>query len=56
MFKPLTKKDIYEIVELLIQDLNKRLQDSQVKIELTEAAKQFGWWMADMSDVRCKTT
>ena len=31
MFKPLTKKDIYEIVELLIQDLNKRLQDSQVK-------------------------
>lgn len=41
MFKPLTKKDIYEIVELLIQDLNKRLQDSQVKIELTEAAKQF---------------
>lgn len=41
MFKPLTKKDIYEIVELLIQDLNKRLQDSQVKMELTEAAKQF---------------
>lgn len=41
MFKPLTKKDIYEIVKLLIQDLNKRLQDSQVKIELTEAAKQF---------------
>ena len=41
MFKPLTKKDIYEIVELLIQDLNKRLHDSQVKIELTEAAKQF---------------
>ena len=41
MFKPLTKKDIYEIVELLIQDLNKRLQDSQVKIELTEVAKQF---------------
>lgn len=41
MFKPLTKKDIYEIVELLIQDLNKRLQDSQVKIELTEAAKKF---------------
>ena len=41
MFKPLTKKDIYEIVELLILDLNKRLQDSQVKIELTEAAKQF---------------
>lgn len=41
MFKPLTKKDIYKIVELLIQDLNKRLQDSQVKIELTEAAKQF---------------
>lgn len=41
MFKPLTKKDIYEIVELLIQDLNKRLQDSQVKIELTEAANQF---------------
>lgn len=41
MFKPLTKKDIYEIVELLIQDLNKRLQDSEVKIELTEAAKQF---------------
>nr|WP_317378635.1 ATP-dependent chaperone ClpB [uncultured Faecalimonas sp.] len=41
MFKPLTKKDIYQIVELLIKDLNNRLQDSEVKIELTEAAKQF---------------
>ena len=41
MFKPLTKRDIYAIVELLIKDLNHRLQESEVKIELTETAKQF---------------
>ena len=41
MFKPLTKRDIYAIVELLIKDLNHRLQESEVKIELTDTPKQF---------------
>jgi ATP-dependent Clp protease ATP-binding subunit ClpB len=41
MFKPLTKKDVTQIVNLLIEDVNKRLLDREVSIELTEAAKEF---------------
>ena len=41
MFKPLTKGDISGIVTLLIKDINKRLSERQISIELTEEAKEF---------------
>ena len=39
MFKPLTKKDIGDIVNLLIVDINKRLAEKELTVELTESAK-----------------
>ena len=41
MFKPLTKDNIGGIVDLILEELNQRLEDRQLKIELTSAAKQF---------------
>ncbi len=41
MFKPLTKKDVSQIIDLLLQDVNKRLVEKEVSIELTDAAKDF---------------
>lgn len=41
MFKPLTKKDVGQIIDLLIKDVNKRLVEREVSIELTNAAKDF---------------
>jgi ATP-dependent Clp protease ATP-binding subunit ClpB len=38
MFKPLTKDNISNIIDLLIKDLNKRLLDKEIKVELTESA------------------
>ena len=38
-YKPLTKENIHGIVDLLIADLNKRLKDKQLKVEITDAAK-----------------
>ena len=39
LFKPLTKGNIYDIIDLLVKDVNKRLADREIQIELTEAAK-----------------
>ena len=39
MFKPLTRDNIRGIIDLLIKDLNKRLADRELSVELTEAAK-----------------
>ncbi len=41
MFKPLTKKDVGQIIDLLVKDVNKRLVEREVTIELTEVAKEF---------------
>lgn len=41
MFKPLTKDNVRNIIELLIKDLNRRLEDRQIGVELTDAAKDF---------------
>ena len=41
MFKPLTKKDVGQIIDLLVKDVNKRLVEREVSIELTDVAKQF---------------
>ena len=40
-YKPLTQTEIGKILDLLIADLNKRLEDQQITIELTEKAKQY---------------
>ena len=41
MFKPLTKNNIHAIIDLLIADVNKRLVERELRIELTDAAKDF---------------
>ena len=41
MFKPLTKSNIGGIVDLIMAELNGRLEARQLKIKLTPAAKQF---------------
>ncbi|MGN1204837.1 MAG: ATP-dependent Clp protease ATP-binding subunit, partial [Lachnospiraceae bacterium] len=41
LFKPLTKENIKGIVSLIIDGLNRRLSDRELKVELTEEAKQF---------------
>ena len=41
MFKPLTKKDVGQIIDLLVKDVNKRLVEREVSIELTDVAKDF---------------
>lgn len=38
-FKPLTRENIGGIIELLIKDLNKRLKEKELNIELTDEAK-----------------
>ena len=40
-YKPLTKDEISEIVSLLVIDLQKRLEDKQLRISLTENAKAY---------------
>ena len=41
MFKPLTKDNIYDIIDLLVADVNKRLADREISIFLTEEAKKY---------------
>ena len=41
MFKPLNKDNLSYIVDLLIGGVNKMLEDKEVSIRLTDAAKTF---------------
>ena len=41
MFKPLTKANITNIIDLLVKDLNRRLTDKELSVELTSAAKNY---------------
>ena len=41
MFKPLTKENIGGIVDLLVEDLNRRLRDQELSLRLTDAAKDY---------------
>ena len=41
MFKPLTKANITNIIDLLVKDLNRRLADKELSVELTLAAKNY---------------
>jgi len=41
LFKPLTLEEIKQIVGLLVQDLGKRLKERRMRLELTDAAREF---------------
>ncbi len=41
LFKPLTRENIGGIIKLIIDDLNKRLEDKELTIELTPQAQSF---------------
>ena len=41
MFKPLTKDNIASIVDLLLNELNQRLESQEIRIELTDQAKAY---------------
>lgn len=40
-YKPLMKEQIYTIIDLMLADLQKRLESKQIKIETTDKAKEF---------------
>ena len=40
-YKPLTRADIGRIIDLQIRDLNRRLENQQLRLEVTEAAKDL---------------
>ncbi|MDE7281847.1 MAG: AAA family ATPase, partial [Ruminiclostridium sp.] len=40
-YKPLAKSEIGSIVDLMIKDLSRRLEDKQIKVTVTEAAKGY---------------
>ncbi len=40
LFKPLTKENIGSIVDLMVKELNDRLADQELSLELTDAAKK----------------
>ena len=41
LFKPLTRDNIGEIVKLMVKDVNKRLEEREISIELTDEALKF---------------
>ena len=41
LYKPLAKDEIAKILNLLVVDLNKRLEDKQIEVELTDMAKDY---------------
>ena len=56
LFKPLTKDNIGSIVDLMVKELNDRLADQELSLELTDAAKKdiIDQWLR--SCLRCKTS
>ena len=40
-YKPLSKKEIYPIIDLMLDGLRKRLEDKQLELEVTDEAKEF---------------
>lgn len=41
LFKPLTLSEVEQIVDLLTKDLSRRLQERNVKVEISDAARKF---------------
>jgi len=40
-YKPLTRENMYKIIDLLLAGISKRLEEKQLKLTLTDNAKQF---------------
>ena len=40
-YKPLTKENVTHIIDLMVADINRRLADKQLAVELTPAAKEL---------------
>ena len=40
-YKPLAKDEVSKILDLLIKDLNLRLEDKNIKLDITGAAKDY---------------
>lgn len=40
-YKPLSKEEIFSIVNLMLDDLRKRLKDKQISISVTDSAKEY---------------
>ena len=40
-YKPLTRENICRIIDLLLRDLNRRLEDKRLQVELTDSAKSL---------------
>ncbi|MDO8686302.1 MAG: type VI secretion system ATPase TssH, partial [Clostridiales bacterium] len=40
-FKPLGREEIIKIIDLLVRDIQKRLDDRNISLTLTENAKQY---------------
>ena len=40
-YKPLTKGEIFSIIDLMIGDLRKRLKENQIDVEFTDSAKNY---------------
>ena len=41
MFKPLLKKEIFKIIDLQVEEIQKRLEDREIEINFTEEAKEY---------------
>jgi ATP-dependent Clp protease ATP-binding subunit ClpB len=41
LFKPLTKNNMNDIIDLLVNELNKRLGDRDIKLSVTDSAKEY---------------
>ncbi len=41
VFRPLTKEDLYKIVDIEIGEVQKRLTEQDITLELTKQAKEF---------------
>ena len=41
LFKPLTKDNIGNIIDLMLADVNKRLEDKEISVSVTDAAKDY---------------
>ena len=55
MFKPLTKDNIGSIVDLMMKDLNQRLADQEITLELDPSAKDLHHRRRLRSGLWCKT-
>lgn len=41
MFRPLTRDNIFGIVDLIVDDLNRRLEEREISIRITDVAKKY---------------